>query len=101
VYGLGGSPWLIGDADCCAAICKVGRFGVELGSTTGEFSPPVFPLELTWLERSGVPSDGRVVVLARDDLVFVRRELLKRPSGTTRSFKTGISSTVPRLSTVA
>jgi hypothetical protein len=72
-----------------------------LDSATGEISPPVFPLELTWLERSGVPSDGRFEVLARDDLVFVLRELLKRPSGTTRSFKTGISSTVPRLSTVA
>jgi hypothetical protein len=45
----------------CAAICRVGRFGVELDSATGEISPPVFPLELTWAERSGVPSDGRDV----------------------------------------
>lgn len=77
------------------------RFRVELGSATGATWLPVFPLELTWAERSGVPSGAWVEVFAREDLVFVLRELLKRPSGTTRSFKTGMSSTVPRLSTVA
>ena len=74
---------------------------MELGPATEAICLPALPEELVVGDREGVVPGGLAVVLAREDLVFVLRELLNRPSGTTRSFKTGMSSTVPRLSTVA
>jgi hypothetical protein len=82
-------------------ICGVGRLAVELGPATEAICLPGLPLELADAEREGAASGALAEVLALEDLVFVLRELLNNPSGTARSFSTGISSTVPRLSTVA
>ena len=74
---------------------------MELGPATEAIRFPDLPLVLAVGEGAGVASVACAAALALEDLVFVLRELLNRPSGTTRSFKTGMSSTVPRLSTVA
>lgn len=81
--------------------CGGGWLAVELGPATEAICLPALPEELAVGDREGGASGALAAVLVREDLVFVLRELLNRPSGTTRSFRTGMSSTVPRLSTVA